>query len=119
MAFSPLVRGDRYHYYDLGEAWQRSTGLPFVFALWAINPNTANPDRLANLLRSWMEAGITCLDEIIAEQPLDFQPEARRYLREHISFEMQSADREGLALYGPKLFEHGLISKAPGNLTFV
>lgn len=119
-AFDGLHRwGNRYHYYDLGEAWQRLTGLPFVFAVWAIHPSAREPERLAEQLRAWMRAGIECLDQIASEEPPDFQCEARRYLREHIFFELQPADREGLALYGKKLAAHGLISQAPENLLFV
>src|SRR5262249_18469503 len=30
--------GERYRYWDLGGEWQRTVGLPFVYAVWLIRP---------------------------------------------------------------------------------
>jgi predicted solute-binding protein len=111
--------GDRYGYYDLGEAWRRLTRLPFVFAVWAIRPDVPEPEPLAAQLRGWMQEGIAAIDAIVAAEEPGFREEARRYLREHIFFQMQRDDREGLHLYGAKLAEHGLIRTRPAPLHFV
>ncbi len=38
------LKGFKY-IYDIGEEWYKWTGLPFVFAIWAVNKNMKEPDR--------------------------------------------------------------------------
>lgn len=48
---------------DLGEEWKLLTGLPFVFAVWAVNPNMANSDIEEVLLKA-KEKGLDSIEEI-------------------------------------------------------
>src|SRR5260370_27067096 len=35
-----LIDRSGLHVYDLAEEWRKHTGLPFVFAFWAVRPNS-------------------------------------------------------------------------------
>jgi predicted solute-binding protein len=72
---------------DLGEAWKHATGLPFVFAVWALR----EPDQhLADLLREAARKGLEARDEITAD------PLLRRYLRESIRYELGVRQKAGI-----------------------
>ena len=60
--------GERCRYFDLGEEWQRATGLPFVFAAWLVRPGTPEPEALADRLRAWREEGQRRIDQVIADE---------------------------------------------------
>jgi len=64
--------------HDLGEAWRASTGLPFVFAVWAVRRAAAEryPDEVAALAdalvsaRAWGEANrAAVIDAAVAARP--------------------------------------------------
>lgn len=72
---------------DLGEAWKNATGLPFVFAVWALrSPDSALADRL----RHAAAAGLLARPEIAHA---DWQ---REYLTRSIRYEL--GDRQKAAL---------------------
>lgn len=54
--------------YDLGEEWTRWTGLPAVFAAWAVRRAVPAPARaaLAEALATALEQGLRALDDIAA-----------------------------------------------------
>jgi chorismate dehydratase len=78
---------------DLGEAWKAATGLPFVFAVWALRA----PDQaLADRLREAARAGLARRAEI-AREPWEY-----RYLTESIRYELGGRQREAIARFaGP------------------
>ncbi len=53
-----LVIGDRgfdvkaNHVLDLGREWNRLTGLPMIFALWAARPGAVSPEDVQELTRA-------------------------------------------------------------------
>src|SRR5207253_10987016 len=57
------------HRVDLGEAWKRWTGLPFVFAVWAARRAVDRPaaDRVHEKLLESRDWGLTHLDVLAAE----------------------------------------------------
>ncbi len=66
------------HVHDLGEAWHASTGLPFVFAVWAVRRETldARPAEVASLCdalvaaRAWGETNRgAVIDAAVAARP--------------------------------------------------
>ena len=66
--------------FDLGEAWREWTGLPFVFAVWAVRREllAERPDAVAALAAALVEARAwgaanraTVIDAAIAQQPFD------------------------------------------------
>lgn len=97
---------------DLGSEWHDLTGLPFVFAVWAVNPNLAEPDLVDTLLRS-KEHGLKSLDEISESEAkrlnLPFEV-CHHYLSEIMNYDLTDRHIEALNLFRSKAGEHGFIS---------
>ncbi len=87
---------------DLGQAWREDTGLPFVFAVWAIRRD----QRLPGLGQALLQAkgdGLAKLDEIIATYP-EFDAGLRfAYLREHIHYDLGDREKQGIAHFVERL----------------
>src|SRR5262245_61242764 len=58
---------NEYYFWDLGEYWRKSFRLPFVYALWLIRPEVADPKRIADRLRSLRDENLANLDNLIPE----------------------------------------------------
>ena len=102
--------GDRYRYLDLGEDWLRCTGLPFVFAGWALGPGV--PVEAAEEVRQLRAESFAMIEEIVAGEPdHDF---AREYLTERIRFDLGPAEKDGIALFAKLLAKHGLCAPSAG-----
>src|SRR5205814_216389 len=86
-AMKACLPGFRYAY-DLGEAWHEWTGLPFVYALWAVRPR-ANLGGVEEALNEAKRQGLAHVGDIaVAEAPklgLD-AGFCRRYLETVIRF---------------------------------
>jgi predicted solute-binding protein len=92
--------------FDLGAAWQELTGLPFVFAAWALRRGVENRE-LRRRLAEAKEFGLDTLDHIIASRT-EYTEEFRRdYLGWHIHFHLGSDERRGLAKFAELLRKHG------------
>ncbi len=84
--------------FDLGEAWLRETGLPFVFAMWVARSDTDLQD-VYQALRQAKQQGIRHVPEIAAREgpPLGLTvAEAVRYLTDYIRFDFGPRELEGL-----------------------
>ena len=92
---------------DLGEEWKRCTGLPFVFALWAMRPGVAAA--VAEELRLLKKRGVEQIERIVAEDEFATLELRRRYLTEHIRFDAGSRGRQAICRYAELLVKHGLI----------
>jgi chorismate dehydratase len=80
--------------WDLGEAWRDLTGLPFVYAVWAIRRDA--PADLANRLRAAKARGLGRLTDFIRDRT-EFTPEFRRaYLGGHIRYDLDARSKSGL-----------------------
>jgi len=105
-----LLIGDRAMYpqqesfedvWDLGEAWCRWTGLPFVFAVWAANPN-CDVACLEKVLGEARDRGIVEVDRIAAREAARMDLEEASclaYLRENLHFYLGQRERAGLARF--------------------
>lgn len=81
--------------WDLGAAWREWTGLPFVYALWAVRDGVDEPP-LARALHATAESGLARLPQLI-ERSTAFDFEFRRaYVGGHIQYELDAAARAGL-----------------------
>jgi chorismate dehydratase len=92
--------------WDLGAAWFDLTGLPFVYAVWALRrmPNEA----LRRRLREARNFGLDTLDYIISSRT-DFDFEFRKdYLSWHIHYHLGADERRGIARFIELLRKHGL-----------
>ena len=88
------------YYYDLSEAWQQHTDLPFVFAAWVANkPVDTDFEDAFNRANAY---GIQHIDEVVAG--LDFADyDLKKYYTQNISYTLDEAKRKGLDLFLQKL----------------
>lgn len=86
--------------YDLGEAWMKHTGLPFVFAAWI-----ANKTLPAQFVAAFDEAnakGLQYLPEVVAENPFDAF-DLTQYYTKYISYPLTKDKERGMELFLSKL----------------
>lgn len=108
-----------WHWLDLGEEWVRQTGLPFVFAVWALRPGLERAPEIAAAFRALKREGLRRTPEIVAVETFQ-NPEFRaRYLTEHIRFELGVREKAGLSRYRALLHGHGYIPDAASPLRFL
>jgi chorismate dehydratase len=110
-----------FSFWDLGERWQKSVGLPFVYALWLIRPEVSDPKEIANRLRNLRDGNLANLDELIAELVVGIaDPGAQkeltrkflsRYYRENLRFSFGEKEKEGLQIFANSCIKHGLLPK--------
>ena len=103
-----LVIGDRAleqrarspYVYDLGEAWKKHTGLPFVFAAWISNKRL-DPD----FVEAFDEAnrqGIEQIEAVVAENPFPLF-DLREYFTRHLDYRLDRGKLLGLEKFLDKL----------------
>jgi chorismate dehydratase len=100
---------------DLGAAWTEMTGLPFVWAFWAGRPGAAGPavvDALQQAAVAGMARTAEIADAYCAGDPAR-QAVARRYLRDHLRFELDARALAGLRVYYREAAALGLAVDAP------
>lgn len=107
------------HILDLGEEWKRCTGLPFVFAAWALRRDLKNLPAIADAFRALKTNGLQHLDEIIATDTTSTPELRRRYLTQHIRFDLRDGEKAGLHRYRELLRKHGRIESDSSPLVFV
>lgn len=91
--------------WDLGAAWFEMTGLPFVYAVWALRRGIENSD-LKRHLREAKSFGLDTLDHIINTRP-EYDLEFRKdYLGWHIHFHLGSDEKRGIARFVELLRKH-------------
>jgi chorismate dehydratase len=111
--------GDRYSYWDLGEAWHNLTGLAFVYALWLIRPEVLHAKAIADSLRAVRDRNLADLDEIIKaenEFPAEF---CAYYYQDCLQFEFGEKEKKGLRSFGDLCVKHGLLEKEMAPLRVV
>lgn len=88
---------------DLAELWQRETGLPFVFAVWALKrPLLDRNVWLSQRFRDALVVGEGSLEAIIDAFPDPLRvsrSEALEYLRHRIVYRLGPREEEGLQLF--------------------
>ncbi len=99
--------------YDLAEEWRAMTGLPFVFAVWAVRQEFCkNQTRLSGDFLAAKLEGLQKLEQI-AEQysaQLGFPSnDLLAYLRENVNYDLDSDNIAGLRQYFELAHEYGLI----------
>lgn len=84
--------------YDLGEEWQKMTGLDFVFACWVAN-KTIDPEFISEFNQA-LRYGQSHLPVVISENQ-SFYPECNldEYFRDNILFDFDNSKRKGLELF--------------------
>jgi chorismate dehydratase len=86
---------------DLGDAWFRLTGLPFVYAFWAGRPDALTAAHVKELQET-RDRGLANADDV-ARQYLKDAPERQalgaRYLRENIKYYLGDEEKAGLDVF--------------------
>jgi chorismate dehydratase len=96
-------------FWDLGEAWENLTHLPFVYALWLIRPEVPNPKVIADHLRAHRDNNVRDLDLVIAAQK-EFSPQfCEYYLRECLAYHFGKPEREGLSMFRKLCEKQGIL----------
>ena len=109
----PMVRqgAEPLYVFDLMERWEVLTGLPFVFAFWAVREGFADR-KLTELLiqsRDFGLAGIPAIAEKYAE-PLAMKKEfLQHYLEQNVYYYLDRQCIEGLDLFYEKAARVGAI----------
>ena len=108
----PALRVDRerYRIIDLAAEWNALTGLPFVFAVWAVRPEVEIPD-LPFYFKSSLRYGLSSLDTLVREAAAELgldSSEIRAYL-ENLSFFLRRDEIQGLEEFYRRAHAHGLI----------
>ena len=105
------VRRGSFHVIDLAGAWRSWTGLPFVFAVWAVRAGV-DRSRLEERLRSSLAAGLASIDEMVAQEAGKHglgADEIRRYLTENLRYELGPEEIRGLREFYRRAGERGLV----------
>lgn len=122
-----LRLGPRYpHSVDLGRAWYTLTGLPFVFAVWAVRAEvwTGAPAEVRALHHALQAAKAYTRTHpktmlALAQERVGLPAEAcRRYLQERLCFDLASRHLEGLRTFLTMLAEAGVLPRVP-TLQFI
>ena len=93
--------------WDLGAAWHELTGLPFVYAVWALRRGLDNT-RLRRQLCRACQFGLDTLGSIVRDHgqyDYDFRND---YLRSNIHYRLGADEKRGLARFAALLDKHAL-----------
>jgi chorismate dehydratase len=102
-----FLRGETGHeIMDLGAEWLELTGLPFVYAVWALRRGVEN-GRLRRQLREARDFGLDTLDSIILSRPEYDYAFRKDYLGWHIHYHLGADEKRGLARFIELLRKHG------------
>jgi chorismate dehydratase len=102
--------------YDLAEEWRAMTGLPFVFAVWAVREEACQLGQ--TITRDFLAAkreGVRALEEIAAQYAAELelpQDDLLDYLRENVNYDLDEENIAGMRCYFELAEELGLIPEA-------
>ena len=94
-------------YLDLGEAWREHTGLPFVFAVWALRLPLWQSFWTAQKLRQAARTGVANAN-FIARNAFE-----RSYLTEHLCYDLGEPQKQAIAKFAALLVEIERLPRAP------
>ncbi len=100
---------------DLGEEWLKLTGLPFVYACWLANSNSARQD-VTDILTRARDWGNAHLDDLVQKWSTKMQLPFERthdYLVNVMDYRLTKEHCAGALLYQQKCVEHGLVASGP------
>ena len=108
------------YYYDIGTEWKKMTGMPMVYAVWAVTRRFAQeyPEELEHVysrLRGGFDNGIADKDKMI-EMVLQQKPFSRSQLASYfnvIKYDVGSSRLEALRTFYKLAYEEGLLPDMP------
>ena len=124
-ALEAYYRGDWEYSYDLGEEWKELTGLPMVYALWAVARKFFNlrPDEAYEVQERLLYSIEYCRghwDEVVAAATriYPFAPELLRAYFAKLRYDLTDEYRLGLMEFYRRAAGSGLLSHTP-DLNFI
>jgi predicted solute-binding protein len=116
-----LQSANQFSFWDLGQQWQKLIRLPFIYALWLVRPEVADPRQIATRLRNLRNENLARLNDVIKDalSRLGDRGEQKgldreflsRYYREHVRFNFGERERGGLRIFANLCVKHGLLPK--------
>jgi len=104
---------DEYIIYDLGEIWTEKTGLPFVYAVIAVNREVDLGENAELFLES-KNIGKQKIDEISKNEHekigIDFEL-CKNYISNRIRYDLRNPEEEGIRKFADCLNEIGITAK--------
>lgn len=104
------------HIYDLGQMWLELTGLPFVFALWAVRKSFADkrPDTVSSIIKIFglsKEQGKKNLETIAAKASgiLGIDIDICRKYYELLNYNLDPLQLKGLRTFFEKLYQEKIL----------
>jgi chorismate dehydratase len=99
--------------YDLAEEWRAMTGLPFVFAVWAVRERAIEdaPDLFHDFIAAKRE-GLEQIGRIASQYAIELnlpEDDLIRYLRDNVNYDLDEENIAGLQRYFSLAYECGLI----------
>jgi chorismate dehydratase len=94
-------------YLDLAQSWHAHTGLPFVFAVWAIRRDAPDVKGIARTLRAAAAEGLAQRD-VIARNRFE-----QRYLTDNLYYHLGPQQKRAMDQYATDLVEIGLLAHRP------
>jgi chorismate dehydratase len=85
-----------FHFWDLGEQWNKLVGLPFLYALWLIRPEVRDSKPIADRLRRLRDENLVNIDKLVAEEREFDHGFCRRYYWENLRFSFGEEEKQGL-----------------------
>ena len=101
-----------FHFWDLGEQWNKLVGLPFVYALWLIRPEVHDSKPVAERLRKLRIENLADIDKLIVEEKEFDRDFCRRYYRENLRFNFGEKEKEGLREFNRRCREQRLLPQS-------
>lgn len=101
--------------YDLAEEWRTMTGLPFVFAVWAVREDVAETHALIRDFQAAKLEGLLRLEQIAASYSDELrlpQSELLDYLTNCVNYDLDAENIAGMNRYFGLAADCGLISAA-------
>jgi chorismate dehydratase len=102
-----LFQPGRHQIWDLGAAWRELTGLPFVYAAWALRRG-AHSAELRDLLHQAGARGLAELEALCRERTEYDLAFRRSYLGGNIRYELGPEARRGLQRFAEEMRGQGL-----------
>lgn len=103
---------------DLGEAWTRHTGKPFVYAFWAVRKaaleDYVKTTDLASIFQQSRDHGLIHVDDIAREwspRVAISESEVKSYLNKSIDYKLQTEELGGLKLFFQLASKSGIIAE--------
>jgi chorismate dehydratase len=100
--------------YDLASEWKKHTGLPFVFAFWAVRPESESWRDHRVDFRAAKDEGLERIEEIAETYARTLGLERERlleYLTRNICYDLDEESLRGMKLYYELAHETGLLEE--------